>query len=90
MNVSCSLASGEQIILHRRVQLHVCVVLQNGQYVTAQLEALVAQMSVSHAGLGGSSPVELSTLFIGNIGWVYSRSLSAVDVASAEDDLSFA
>ena len=114
VNVSCSLASGEQITLHRRVQLHVCFVLLNGQYITAELEALVApginhsllscgslvrkgwrveffdnRMSVSHAGLGGCSLVELCTLFSRNIGWIYSRSL-AVDVASADDDFSFA
>ena len=113
MNVSCSLASGEQITLHRRVQLHVCFVLLNGQYITAELEALVApginhsllscsslvrkswrveffdnRMSVSHAGLG-CNLVELCTLFSRNIGWIYSRSL-AVDVASANDDFSFA
>ena len=112
--MSCSLASGEQITLHRRAQLHVCFVLLNGQYITAELEALVApginhsllscgslvrkgwrvesfdnRMSVSHAGLGGCSLVELCTLFSRNIGWIYSRSLS-VDVASANDDFSFA
>ena len=114
VNVSCSFASGEQITLHRRVQLHVCFVLLNGQYITAELEALVApginhsllscgslvrkgwrveffenRMSVSHAGLGGCSLVELCTLFSRNIGWIYSRSL-AVDVTSANDDFSFA
>ena len=114
VNVSCSLASGEQITLHRRVHLHVCFVLLNGQYITAELEALVApginhsllscgslvrkgwrveffdnRMSVLHAGLGGCSLVELCTLFSRNIGWMYSRSL-AVDVASANDDFSFA
>ena len=114
VNVSCSLASGKQITLHRRVQLHVCFVLLKGQYITAELEALVApginhsflscgslvrkgwrveffdnRMSVSHAGLGGCSLVELCTLFSRNIGWIYSRSL-AVDVASADDDFSFA
>ena len=47
------------------------------------------RMSVSHAGLGGCSLVELRTLFSRNIGWIYSRSL-AVDVASANDDFSFA
>ena len=88
--------------------------LLNGQYITAELEALVApginhsllscgslvrkgwrveffdnRMSVSHAGLGGCNIVELCTLFCRNIGWIYSRSL-AVDVASANDDFSFA
>ena len=47
------------------------------------------RMSVSHAGLGGCSLIELCTLFSRNIGWIYSRSL-AVDVTSAGDDLSFA